>query len=91
LDDGGTGEEHGLAGWIVQYADQRDLVLARSPGAPETITLDDGTVVATDGCWIVLTLSGDLPLSVVARGTYLSLDGQPLHTDVTTPVAVIEP
>ncbi len=91
LDDGGSGEQHGLAGWIVEHDGQRDLVLARAPDAPETITLADGVVIATDGCWVLVTLSGDAPLAVVARGSYLALDGQQLHTDVTAPVAVSAP
>jgi len=91
LAGGGSGEDQGLAGWIVSYAGQRDLVLARAPGAPERLTLSDGTAVATDGAWVLVTLSGDAPLAVLARGSYLELDGQKLHQGVSAAVVVSEP
>jgi hypothetical protein len=40
---------------------------------------------------VLVTLSGDAPLAVLARGSYLELDGQPLHQGVSAPVAVSEP
>ena len=64
----------GQAAWVVETAAGPDLVLARSPGADEALTLADGRVLRTDAEVAVLSLE-DAALTLRVGGSYLSLDG----------------
>jgi Heparinase II/III-like protein len=79
-----------LTGWVVTYAGQRDLVVGRAPGAPETFTLSTGESISTDACWVATTLEGTEPLHLMARGTYLSVNGTAAFEGITEEVSFRE-
>jgi len=61
----------GVAAWTVESSATTDLVLLREPDAPTTFALPDGADLETDGELVIL--GSDLVL--LARGTYLEVDG----------------
>ena len=73
------------AGWRVG----EDFVFLRDPGAADTFTLSDGTVVETDARWGVVGLAdGAVYLS---RGTYVTVDGVRTDVDAADGVGVESP
>lgn len=80
----------GIAGWVLDHDGHRDLVMARSPGSPESIELVTGETVATDGCWIAATLTGDRRVHLMARGTHLTVNGQDVIVGASEDVIVKE-
>ena len=91
LASGEPPETLGLAGFVVQTAEHRDLVLVRLPTAPETLTLPGGLEVATDADWAVITLEGPTAVYLIARGHFLTVEGAAVIRDATGPVTAVEP
>lgn len=52
-----------------------DVVLLRDPDASTELELTDGTSVATDAELVFFSLEGQLDLALLARGTFLSVNG----------------
>jgi len=65
----------GVVGFTVTSAEHQEVVILRLPGAPDELVLPGGAVLSTDAELAVLTLSGLAPVSLMARGTFLTLDG----------------
>ena len=74
------------AAWLVNGS---DLVLLRKPGSSQELTLTGGQVVSTDAELLILGL--DDQKALLARGTTVSLDGDPVaQVDAVDGVAVHE-
>ncbi|MDY0002440.1 MAG: heparinase II/III family protein [Polyangia bacterium] len=64
-----------IGAFLVETHDAVDLVLQRAEGAPETFTLPDGTAIETDARLVLVRLSGPRPYALLARGSFLTVDG----------------
>jgi len=77
----------GIAAWKVSHSKGSDMVMVREGTAPETFTLSTGQQIDTDAQFIVFSIEGDEPLSMIARGTRLSVDDAVLFENIDTDAA----
>lgn len=79
----------GIIGFLVESASHQEVILLRIPDSTQEVTLPGGEVLHTDAELVVLTLTGPSPVALMARGTILSLDGEPrVSAAPGTPVAI---
>ncbi len=83
------GVTEGFAAWTVTHADGTDLFILRDERAPATLVLSTGHSVETDGELVMLTLEGEA-VTLLARGSYLRLDGATLIENNGEPAVVVE-
>jgi hypothetical protein len=84
------GVSSGVAGWTVRHSGGTDLVILRSPSAPQDLALSTGHSLSTDAELLLLTIDGDTPLSMMARGSRCTLDGKTVFENRTGKVSVSE-
>ena len=67
----------------------RDIAWLRNANAPTTLTVDGGQSVTSDAAFTILSTAGDFAL--IANGSAVALNGKPLITGNTAPVATFPP
>ena len=79
----------GRAAWLVTSAAGTDLVLLREPGTEESVSFGPDRTLRTDAELVVVAV--DRGAALVARGTYVDLDGVRIASvDASSGVAIAE-
>lgn len=79
-----------VAGWEVRGTDYTDWILARDPAAPSILEIDDATEIDTDAEWIAVGQGEAGAFYLMARGSYLKVNGVDIFANVSDDVVVRE-